>query len=607
MIGTVVGAIAIVVLTAYFPQSRIAFLGGLALWGGLCAFGATVLRNFASYSAALAGYTAVVIAADTLGATGGPSPEVFWVAVWRTSEICIGIVCAGIVLAGTDLGGAQRRLAASFADLGVAIAEGFTRMLASAGPELPDTQPRRRELIRHVISLESAVDQALGESSHLRYHSPTLQTAIHGLFRALDGWRGVATHLSRLPHEMARQGAETILRSIPPQLGSGPESDARARWMDDPVALRSVCENAVRTLLALPADAPSLRLLADAAAKAPDGILDVLDGLQLLVDAPARPLPDFRLSVPDWLPALMNATRAFVTIVAVELVWLATAWPNGASAIVFSTIVVLVLSPSGDLAYSGAIAFALGTAGAVVCAAIIKFAVLPALETFPAFCLAIGLFLVPAGFAIARSRQPAAVAVFTATGIIFVPLLAPANKMSYDTAQFYNSALAIVVGCGVAPVAFSLLPPLPPALRARRLVALTLRELRRLAIAPVPPRSDDWEGRVYGRLAAVPDEAEPLQRAPLLAALSVGAEIIHLRHIAPRFREAAELDTALAAFAQANSAIAIARLRQLDRRLASGPDAGPEAAIALRTRSRILVISDALAEHASYFDAGAPA
>jgi Fusaric acid resistance protein family len=177
MIGTVVGALAIVVLTACFPQSRITFLGGLALWGGLCAFGATVLRNFASYSAALAGYTAAVIAADTLGATGGPSPEVFWVAVWRASEICIGIVCAGIVLAGTDLGGAQRRLAASFADLGVAIAGGFSRMLAVAGPELPDTQPRRRELIRHVIALESAVDQALGESSHLRY--PPCRRAHH--------------------------------------------------------------------------------------------------------------------------------------------------------------------------------------------------------------------------------------------------------------------------------------------------------------------------------------------------------------------------------------------------------------------------------------------
>jgi hypothetical protein len=96
-------------------------------------------------------------------------------------------------------------------------------MLASAGPELPDTQPRRRELIRHVISLESAVDQALGESSHPRYHSPTLQTAIHGLFRALDGWRGVATHLSRLPHEMARQIVENhpVRHSTSAGIGEG--------------------------------------------------------------------------------------------------------------------------------------------------------------------------------------------------------------------------------------------------------------------------------------------------------------------------------------------------------------------------------------------------
>src|SRR5258708_6251451 len=67
MIGTVIGATAIVVLTAWFPQDRIAFLGLLALWGGICAFGATVLRNFASYAAALAGYTAAIIAAGTLG------------------------------------------------------------------------------------------------------------------------------------------------------------------------------------------------------------------------------------------------------------------------------------------------------------------------------------------------------------------------------------------------------------------------------------------------------------------------------------------------------------------------------------------------------------
>jgi uncharacterized membrane protein YccC len=34
MIGTVIGAVAIVVLTAYFPQDRLGFLLGLAVWGG---------------------------------------------------------------------------------------------------------------------------------------------------------------------------------------------------------------------------------------------------------------------------------------------------------------------------------------------------------------------------------------------------------------------------------------------------------------------------------------------------------------------------------------------------------------------------------------------
>src|SRR5215831_16475117 len=93
MIGTVVGATMIVVLTAFFPQDRIAYLGFLALWCSVCAFGATVLRNFASYAAALAGYTAAIVGVGTLGATGGASPDVFMLAITRTTEICLGIVC----------------------------------------------------------------------------------------------------------------------------------------------------------------------------------------------------------------------------------------------------------------------------------------------------------------------------------------------------------------------------------------------------------------------------------------------------------------------------------------------------------------------------------
>jgi uncharacterized membrane protein YccC len=115
MIGTVVGAVAIVVLTACFPQDRAAFLVSLALWGAGCALVATLLRNFAAYSAALAGYTVAIIASDQLGAVGGLNGQAFTLAVTRASEICIGIVCAGVVLTWTDFGGAPRRLATLFA------------------------------------------------------------------------------------------------------------------------------------------------------------------------------------------------------------------------------------------------------------------------------------------------------------------------------------------------------------------------------------------------------------------------------------------------------------------------------------------------------------
>src|SRR6202008_4938824 len=111
LIGTVVGAIAAVVLSACFPQDRAGFLLALALWGAVCALTATILRNFASYAAALAGYTAAIIVGDELGAVGGLNGDAFQLAVYRGSEICIGIVCAGLVLTTTDLGGARRRLA----------------------------------------------------------------------------------------------------------------------------------------------------------------------------------------------------------------------------------------------------------------------------------------------------------------------------------------------------------------------------------------------------------------------------------------------------------------------------------------------------------------
>jgi uncharacterized membrane protein YccC len=241
--------------------------------------------------------------------------------------------------------------------------------------------------------------------------------------------------------------------------------------------------------------------------------------------------------------------------------------------------------------------FTVGTGIAAAAAAIIAFAVLPGSETFAAFCVAIGVWLVPTG---AAAVQPWRRDAFTYMSVYLVPLFAPANQMNYDTLQFYNSALAILAGAGAAALSFRLIPPLSPAFRTRRLLALTLRDLRRLALGR---RFHDWEGHIHGRLSAMPEQATPLQRAQLLAALSLGTEISLLRPAARRFGLGGDFDNALAVMAQGKSVAVAACLNGLDEALARHADTDPDA---LRGRGSILAILEVLTEYAGYFDAGAP-
>jgi uncharacterized membrane protein YccC len=305
--------------------------------------------------------------------------------------------------------------------------------------------------------------------------------------------------------------------------------------------------------------------------------------------------------VPDWLPAVVNALRAFLTISAVELFWILTAWPNGAQAITFAAIGAILFAQRADQAYATTMSFMTGISLTAGFAAIVKFAVLPGIETFAGFSIAIGVVLVPAGALMSRPYQKA---MFTAMAANFIPLLAPANEMSYDVLQFCNTALAIVGGVGAAALAFRVAPPLSPALRTRRLLALALRDLRRLAAGPVARSPEDWEEHMYRRLAVLPDEAAPVERAQLVAALSVGTETIRLGRIARRLGPAG-LEAAFGAIARGSSAEAIERLAGFERMLAGLPEAAPGARVRLRARTSILALSEALAQHSSYFDRAA--
>src|SRR5207253_7772079 len=148
-------------------------------------------------------------------------------------------------------------------------------------------------------------------------------------------------------------------------------------------------------------------------------------GLALLVDEPAEPAPRrpgiVRLRVPDWLPALVTAGRAFVVIGTVALFWTVTAWPGGNLAITFAAIVVVLLGTRADQAYAAALLFTVGTVLALCVAAAALFAVLPALhtESFAGLSLVIGLYLVPIGALLAQAHQPWQVGLLTAMTMQF--------------------------------------------------------------------------------------------------------------------------------------------------------------------------------------------
>jgi Fusaric acid resistance protein family len=177
------------------------------------------------------------------------------------------------------------------------------------------------------------------------------------------------------------------------------------------------------------------------------------------------------------------------------------------------------------------------------------------------------------------------------------------NTISFDASQFWNSSSAILVGIAVGAVAMLILPPLSPAIRTNRLLALTLADLRRLAKrAPSRRREDDWESLGVARLLAMPEQAEPVERAELVAAMAVGNQIVRLRRVAPRFVPGAAVDAALQALAEGRSGEASERLKDIDRQLAALPRARSGSRAVLGLRAGLLVICGQLASYPSYYD-----
>jgi uncharacterized membrane protein YccC len=601
LLGTIAGAVFAVILGACVPQSRVGFMAGLAIWGGACAFVATVLRDYASYGAALAGYTTAIIAAGALGATGGIGSEIFTIVILRASEICVGIVSASLVVAATSIGNARQTLLVELCRLTNDVNRGLADAFLKTGEEQAASRPRRHALVSRVVAISPLVENAIGEEYDLQHSLPVLRAATAGLVTVMSGWRTVANCLEHMTADEGSREGTVVRQLLPDQLLAGGAIVDPTTWHTPGEPLRQAVSHAARALMRLPADTPSLRLMADGAAEALLGLIHVLDGIAQLDDpfhggVEPRSLGRY---IPDLLPAVLSAIRVIATIGAVEVLWITTAWPSGASAVSFAALSVILFSPRGDRAYVAAKDFMLAGSGGATLALALKFGVLPHCTNTESIGIVLALVLVPIGMLTTLSGVGAA---FSAAAVLFVRVLEPENQMSYDAASAWNLAIAIVFGAIAATAAMSLFPPPPPEVRTSRAVGAALRDFRRLILERAAVREFEWEHRSYRRLADLPPAVDTLLLARCVATLSLGTAVLRLRRIANRHRFRAELEQALQRLGQGRREAAISRLTELHRQLSETSASSGAPAELLRAIGNIRMICETLSLHADYFD-----
>jgi uncharacterized membrane protein YccC len=199
------------------------------------------------------------------------------------------------------------------------------------------------------------------------------------------------------------------------------------------------------------------------------------------------------------------------------------------------------------------------------------------------------------------STVPALTPYFLPATVLFTPLLAPTNEIAYDTQAYFNTASALLSGCCFGIAALTLLPPVPPRIQSQRLLDLSIRDLRRLAIGRRNWTLSQWENRLYARLTAMPGQAEPIQRAYLMSTLSVGIQIIRLKWLSQRSHVRIGLPKVLANLAAGDLPKLHDALGQADRELASISETQPGAPVRLRARSALLAIGEAVDWHRQYF------
>ena len=529
--GTILGAIAAVVLVPNLVNAPELLTFAIALWVGICLYFSLLDRTPKSYVLMLAGYTAAFIGFPDVADPG----SIFEVAVSRAEEITLGILCASIVgsvvLPQSVRPAVKIRLEQWFQDA-YSWSEAVLGRMNNG-----DDQSRRLRMACGAIAFDalatplrhdtSGSEHSADAMETLRQHMLMLlpiTTAIADRIQALEG-------LQALPTGVRRNLDETVL-----WLKTGRADRPAAERLRNAIAELEVpvcgqpnwADLLVATLLMRLKDFVDLRQDTGTLQEQVSDATAVREALAFRYTAAVRSIRHR-----DQGMALLSAIAAFIAVSLAGTIWISTGWPDGNAAPMMAAVGCSFFAIQDDpapqiiaLAKSGII----GAVGACIYLA----AVLPLVTGFEMLAVALAPALIACALVMTR---PITGLLGMGSAVIGFTLLALQTNYSNDFGSFANTAVAVIVGIWLAAFVTRLVRSVGGAWSARRLRRINRASLVEATVEQGP--TDGLElaalmldriGLLATRLATLPPE-DAEWTAELLSEVRIGINLVELRRI----------------------------------------------------------------------------
>ena len=529
VIGTIAGALFAIIIVALFSQAPELFVLALALLVGGCTVLSNVLTNNRAYATVLTGYTAAIVASDAIA---DPN-QVFFLATSRGAAILLGACCTFVVNLALAPHRAEHDVRGKLAGL---LKQAAHRAATPWQTPLAEKIKIGKDLIDNAIALDTQIEYAAAESAVFRLQANNARSLLAHIFGLISARRALDFQLHR--HGWPAHEALQIYHGIFLDL----LNDLAARLDDGELDQHLLEIAAIRHQLALihpeeeSATAEEViraRIVIDRTDDLLEQLGHALEDWRDILEERWRSEPRRVLNFHrDVRAAWINGLRAFVAVCLTGAFWIASAWPDGPSALIFVSVLLSLFSafPRPDLV---GWQFFYGSIPGAIIGILFKYFVLTATTGFEYLLTVSAFVLLPLGVVTANPKYTLGA---TAFSFVFLNLSGATNPMVYDLSGSLNMALAIELGVLAGTLCYIvILPPDPHA--ARAYVTYRLRVgLGWLARKNPIPTFSSWETRMYDRVNRLHDPKNPSGThtdewfEAGLGALTLGNEILRLRY-----------------------------------------------------------------------------